>query len=86
MRHGLNEYTKAVMELAKAEALANGEQVYHSFRGELYPNDKHDVEWMRDVMDNYIAQERIGLSCLLANRIRKVKEVRDKLNKKLESM
>ena len=74
------------MKLAKAEVLANGEQVYDSFRGELYPDNKHDLIWMRDVMEIYIGQDEVGLSCLLANRIRKVKEVRDKLNKKLETM
>ena len=82
----MKESTKALIELATAKELAEGKDGYHSFRGELYANDKHDVEWMRDVMNIYLGQYQVGLACLLFTQISQVKEVITKLNKKLETM
>lgn len=82
----MDDAVTAYMELNQAERIATDNNTTNSFRGKLYHDNKHDVEWIRDVMNIYLGQYEVGLTCLLKNDIDRVQKVVNVLDKKLENM
>ena len=62
-----------------AERLANGVDVKHWFYGEAKADNPDHRRWFAGLLHTYIRQYETGISCLLDDRIQKVREVYQKL-------
>lgn len=75
----LSDRQKAIASLQCAERIASNENGYHYFYGKFDYSSLLDLTWFYDLINTYYKQDVAGLSCLLSDKLSRMREVRKQL-------
>ena len=64
-----------------ALAMSQNEAVCHWVRGNCFPDNRHDVKYFIEIMENYLIQDSLNFTCLLGYKIQRVQKIVDNLYK-----
>tara|TARA_R110000823_G_scaffold261418_2_gene382133 strand:- start:1018 stop:1284 length:267 start_codon:yes stop_codon:yes gene_type:complete len=62
-----------------SKTISENKPVKHWARGNCYPDNREDVNYFIEIMENYLIQDSLKFKCLLSHKIEKVKKVVDNL-------